>query len=131
VHFPHWLKTYDFQRTFIANAKFMSSPYKSLSKVNTDYFIAFPSLHIALPIIVAWFMRRWKRIVLCLVVYDIVLIPAILLLEWHYVIDLLGGIAVAVIAISVNRFPDEPYEQKQSGARQGADVLKTEPALSP
>ena len=66
VHFPHWLKTYDFQRTFIANAKLMSSQYKSLSKVNTDYFIAFPSLHIALPIIVLWFMRRWRRIVICL-----------------------------------------------------------------
>jgi hypothetical protein len=130
VHFPHWLKTYDFQRTFIANAKVMSSPYKSLSTVNTDYFIAFPSLHIALPVIVLWFMRRWKRIVFFLVAYDIVLIPAILLLEWHYVIDLLGGIAVALIAILLNHFPDEPSEQEQSGARRSADILKTEPALS-
>jgi PAP2 superfamily len=130
AHFPHWLKTYDFQRTFIANAKLMSSPYKSLSKVNTDYFIAFPSLHVALPIIVLWFMRRWKRVVLCLVAYDIILIPAILLLEWHYVVDLLGGIAVALIAILVNHFSDEPSKQKQAAARPSADVLKTEPALS-
>lgn len=130
VHFPHWLKTYEFQRTFITNAKLMSTQYKSFTKVNTDYFIAFPSLHIALPVIVLWFMRRWKRIVLCLVVYDIVLIPAILLLEWHYVVDLLGGIAVALIAISVNHFPDERFKQEQAEERLIGDSLQTEPALS-
>ncbi|MGH9516518.1 MAG: phosphatase PAP2 family protein [Terriglobales bacterium] len=130
IHFPHWLKTYDFQRTFMANAKFMSSRYKSMGRVGSDYFIAFPSLHIALTIIVLWFMRRWKRIVLCLVVYDIILIPAILLLEWHYIIDLLGGVGVALIAIFINHFPDERSKQDQSGARLSTDVLKTEPSLS-
>jgi hypothetical protein len=121
IHFPHWLKTFDFQKTFIANAKLMSTPNKSLSKVNTDYFIAFPSLHIALPIIVLWFMRHWKRIVLCLVVYDMILIPAILLLEWHYVVDLLGGIAVAFIAIFINRFPKNDRAHGLS-----TDVLKNQ-----
>ena len=130
VHFPHWLKTYDFQRTFIANAKLMSSQYKSLSKVNTDYFIAFPSLHIALPIIVLWFMRRWRRIVICLVAYDIILIPAILLLEWHYVVDLLGGISVAVIAIFLNRLPDRLPVDDPCGGLPTARVLKTELAPS-
>lgn len=130
AHFPHWLKTYDFQRTFIANAKLMSSQYKSLSKVNTDYFIAFPSLHIALPVIVLWYLRRWKRIVLCLIAYDIILIPAIILLEWHYVVDLLGGIAVALIAILVNHFPDERSQQEQSETRARVEALKAEPALS-
>ena len=130
VHFPHWLKTYEFQRTFIANAKLMSTQYKSLSKVNTDYFIAFPSLHIALPIIVLWFMRRWKRVVFCLVAYDILLIPAILLLEWHYLIDLLGGAVVAVIAIIINRSPNGTLEKGSVTTRPSADALKTEPALS-
>ena len=32
-----------------------------------------------------------------------VLIPVILLLEWHYVVDLFGGILVAVLAIVLNR----------------------------
>ena len=130
VHFPHWLKTYDFQRTFIANAKLLSSQYKGFSRVNTDYFIAFPSLHIALPVIVLWFMRRWKRIVLCLVLYDIILIPAILLLEWHYVVDLMGGIAVAVIAILANGVRGDFSIDEQFGASPTANVLKTEPALS-
>jgi hypothetical protein len=37
--------------------------------------------------------------------YDVVLIPAILLLEWHYVVDLLGGVVVAALAIALNRGP--------------------------
>lgn len=130
LHFPHWLKTYDFQRTFIANATFMSSQHKRGSQVGTDYFIAFPSLHIALPIIVLWFMRRWKRIVFCLVAYDIVLIPAILLLEWHYVVDLLGGVVVGVIAIIINRSPNGAHYKESIRTRPSADVLKTEPVSS-
>jgi hypothetical protein len=129
VHFPHWLKTYDFQRTFIANAKLMLG-HKGPLQVNTDYFIAFPSLHIALPIIVLWFMRRWKPIVWCLVALDVVLVPAILVLEWHYVVDLLGGIVVAITAIFLNHFPDAPSEHKQVGAQSSAEALRNEPALS-
>jgi hypothetical protein len=102
THFPQWLSTYASQQGEIWKAKLLSSPYRGLSKVDTDYFIAFPCLHLAQPLIVLWFMRRWKRIVLCLVAYDLILVPAILLLEWHYVIDLLGGVVVAVIAILLN-----------------------------
>jgi hypothetical protein len=102
VHFPQWLVTYSSQQNLISNVKFLAGPSKALGQVNTDYFIAFPSLHIALPIIVLWFMRRWKRIVWFLVAFDIVLVPAILLLEWHYLVDLIGGAAVAAIAIWIN-----------------------------
>lgn len=116
VHFPRWLITYGSQQNLISNVKFMASRYKGLSQVNTDYFIAFPSLHIALPIIVLWFMRRWKRIVYFLVAFDIVLIPAILLLEWHYIVDLIGGAAVAAMAIWIN----DP--SKQSTTREQRDV---------
>jgi hypothetical protein len=75
---------------------------RSLSQVDTDYFVAFPCLHIAQPLIVIWFLRRWKRIVIFLIAYDLLLIPSILLLEWHYVVDLIGGVAVASMAIWLN-----------------------------
>jgi hypothetical protein len=76
---------------------------RSLSQVDTDYFVAFPCLHIAQPLIVAWFLRKWKRIVVFLLAYDALLIPAILLLEWHYFVDIVGGVAVAALAIALNR----------------------------
>lgn len=99
MHFPQSLKSFGFQQNLMANAKLLASGSKGLGRVNTDYFIAFPSLHIADPLIVLWFMRPWKRIVYCLAIYDLALIPSILFLEWHYVVDLIGGAAVAIVAL--------------------------------
>ncbi len=68
--------------------------------VSQDYFISFPSLHVALPIIALWFIRPWKRIAyLLLAGYVFLMLPAILLLEWHYVVDFFGGFAAASLAI--------------------------------
>jgi hypothetical protein len=113
AHFPQWLVTYGTQQNLVSNVKFLAGQYKGLGQVNTDYFIAFPSLHIALTIMVLWFMRRWKRIVWVLIAYDVVLVPAILLLEWHYVVDLIGGAAVAAIAIWINNPSEKPAVREQ------------------
>jgi len=68
--------------------------------VSQDYFISFPSLHVALPIIGLWFIRPWKRIAYMLLAgYVFLMLPAILLLEWHYVVDFFGGFAAASLAI--------------------------------
>ncbi len=96
--FPHSLATYGFQKIFVAKAHgfwMRQMPFR----VDTDYYIAFPSMHIAQPLIALWFLRRWKRIAFVLLAYDLVLIGAILLLEWHYLVDLIGGILIAVLAI--------------------------------
>jgi PAP2 superfamily len=70
-------------------------------KVEGDYNIAFPSMHIALAVMAWWFCREWKRIARVLFVYNVALIFAILLLEWHYFVDLPSGIAIAVLAIAI------------------------------
>jgi hypothetical protein len=72
-----------------------------LQIVGTDYFIALPCLHVAQPLISIWFVRQWKPIVIVLAVYCVALFPSIVLLEQHYVIDLIGGVAVAVIVIAM------------------------------
>ncbi len=69
--------------------------------VGADYFIALPCMHIVQPLIVLWYLRRWKRIVVALAAYDCMLVAAILLLQEHYVVDLLAGLAVAVAAIAL------------------------------
>lgn len=69
--------------------------------IGLDFFIGLPSLHAAIPIIAMWYLRKWRRIVWLLGAYYIVLIPAILLLEEHYVIDLVGGVALAILAIAI------------------------------
>jgi PAP2 superfamily len=99
--FPQFLRTYGAQMGMVAKAHLLATN-RSLSQVDTDYFVAFPCLHIAQPLIVIWFLRRWKGIVIFLIAYDFLLIPSILLLEWHYVVDLIGGVAVAWLAIWLN-----------------------------
>jgi hypothetical protein len=69
--------------------------------IDTEYYIAFPCMHIAQPFVVLWFVRRWRRIVLTLLVIDAILVAAIVLLEWHYVADLFGGIIVSIMAIAM------------------------------
>jgi PAP2 superfamily protein len=70
--------------------------------VDPDYFIAFPCMHIALPFIAWWFCRQWKRIGRAIFVYNMVLIPTILLLEFHYLADILGGLIVAALAVFIS-----------------------------
>jgi hypothetical protein len=99
--FPQSLRTYGAQLG-MATKVHMLATNRSLIRVDTDYFIAFPCLHIAQPLVVAWYLRKWKRMLAFLIAYDVVLIPAILLLEWHYVADIFGGLAVGVLAIFLN-----------------------------
>ena len=69
--------------------------------IGTDYFIALPCLHVTQPLIALWFVRQWRRVMVALVAYCLILFPSIVLLEQHYVIDLIGGVAVAIIAITM------------------------------
>jgi membrane-associated phospholipid phosphatase len=72
-----------------------------IHRISTDYFIGFPCMHIAQPLIVMWFLRRWKRMLIVLCAYDALLIVSILLLEWHYLVDIIGGVLVAAISIAI------------------------------
>jgi len=100
-HFSHLPATNAsiIQRIFVARMTTLRSAFAL--NVEADYNIAFPCMHIALAVIAWWFCREWKRIAGVLFVYNVVLIPSILLLEWHYVVDVLGGIAVASLAIAI------------------------------
>lgn len=97
--FPNSPWFYNGQRPLLDAFRAQQRP----SLIGLDYFIAFPCMHLTQPIIVLWYLRRWKRMVATLVAFDLLLIPAILLLEQHYVIDLLGGAAVAILALCMVR----------------------------
>ena len=96
--FPVSLKTYAVQKASIANSQALWN-HSRISKISTDYYIAFPCMHIAQPLVVMWFLRPWKRVVTALAVYDLLLLVAIVLLEWHYLVDIIGGVVVASLAI--------------------------------
>ena len=48
-------------------------------------------------------LRKWHRMAVILMAYDLLLVTAIVALEWHYLVDLVGGVVVAILAVQVNR----------------------------
>jgi hypothetical protein len=105
---PRSLATYKVQESLCRRAMALWV-HKAVHGVTADYYIGFPSMHVALSIIALWFFRPWKRIVAVLLVCDVLLLAAVVLLEWHYFVDLLGGVLVAGLAIAmVNRRGREP-----------------------
>ncbi len=101
ARFPPSLQSYTIQKTLIPHALALWN-HQPISKISTDYFIAFPCMHIVQPIIVLWFLRRWRRVVIILAFYDLLLIAAILMLEMHYVIDIIAALPVAALAIAIS-----------------------------
>ena len=97
---PGMLQTWSIQDALIAHAQALWN-HVPIHHISTDYFIAFPCMHIAQPLIVMWFLRRWKRMLIALSVYNTVLIVAILFLEWHYLVDIIGGALVAGASIAI------------------------------
>jgi hypothetical protein len=86
------------QKILVANAQYLWSG-GAVKYIPIGYYVAFPSLHIAQPLIALWFVRRWKRIAFVLAIYDTLLVAAIIVPEWHYFVDLIGGVGVAGLAI--------------------------------
>ena len=98
--FPAALQSYHIQKTLIAHA-LARWHHEPLVRISTDYYIGLPCMHIAQPLVVMWFLRRWRRMVIALAAYDFFLMAAVILLEWHYVIDIIAGIFVAALAIAI------------------------------
>jgi PAP2 superfamily len=99
--FPASLQSYTIQKTLIPHALALWH-HQPIKRISTDYFIAFPCMHIVQPMIVLWFLRRWRMMVVALVAYDGLLIAAILMLEMHYVIDIIAALPVAALAIAIS-----------------------------
>jgi hypothetical protein len=102
--FPASLQCYNLQKTLIQHALALWQ-HQPISRISTDYFIAMPCMHIVQPLIVLWFLRGYKRMVVALAAYDLVLVAAILMLEQHYVIDIIVAVPVAALAIAITGGP--------------------------
>ncbi len=102
--FPASLQSYNIQKTLIAHAlsRWNHSP---ITRIPTDYYIGLPCMHIAQPLVVLWFVRRRRRMLIALAAYDVLLTAAVVLLEWHYVADIAAGILVAALGIAITGGP--------------------------
>jgi hypothetical protein len=97
---PQGLTSYWIQKGLLTYLRLLAQ-HGPIDSIGTGYYIAFPCMHIVQPVILVWFLRRWKRLFVGLVIYSLFLMVSIVMLEFHYVIDLFGGIAVALLAILI------------------------------
>ena len=74
------------------------------SVIGFDYFIGFPSLHMGMVVVAWWFLREWRIPKIIASLYLILVVPCVLLVGWHYVVDVIGGVAVAAASIAIARF---------------------------
>jgi hypothetical protein len=92
---PAWM--IEFQENYVRTA---TARFHGLrSPIGPEYYISFPCMHIAQPLIAMWYLRRFRRVLTVLVPVNVVLALSIVLLEWHYAIDLVGGALVAAVSI--------------------------------
>jgi hypothetical protein len=115
VELPASLKSYTIQRTLIPHALALWH-HQPISRISTDYFIAFPCMHIVQPLIVLWFLRPWRRVVIALAAYDVLIVIAVIVLEMHYVIDVLVGLLVAAVAVTITAGPLQSQMPRASNA---------------
>jgi len=107
--------------------------HQHLSTAGVHYYIAFPCMHLAQPIIMFWYLREWKRLAALLLVFDLALIPSILLLEQHYLVDLIGAVVVALAAIlmthsGLSGFGESPAQVSSKAAGSDEDEFGRRPA---
>jgi hypothetical protein len=98
---PLGMTVYETQRIFLESLNQLRL-FHAKDFIGMDYFIGLPSMHVVQPIIVLWFLRRWKRMIIALIAFDVLLVLAILLLEQHYLVDLIAAVPVAASAIAIS-----------------------------
>jgi len=99
AQFPTYLTAYVFQTTGMPNLQAIAQHRSRY--LASGYYIAFPSMHIGLPMIAMWYLRRWRIVFWLLAAYNCIVVFAIVILEWHYVLDIPGGIAVGALALAI------------------------------
>jgi len=109
--FPESAVLYNVQKADVDKPRLLFSR-AGIPSIDTDYYISLPCLHIALPLIMLWFVRNWRRMFAVLLVYDAILFISIILLEQHYLIDLIAGMIAAAVAIALVQSPEKETEKR-------------------
>jgi hypothetical protein len=104
--YPRYLTSFAFQQAGIAGLDAIGR--HQVQNLGSGYYIAFPSMHIGLPLIAAWFCRPWRPVFWLLVGYTCLAAISVVFLEWHYAVDVLGGVGTAAVAIVVAAVPKRP-----------------------
>jgi len=125
--FPTILKSYSIQQSLLDQAQ-QTWRHSSTLLVSGGYYISFPCMHVVKPTVALWYLRGHRTIAWLLAAYLLVLPIAIILLEWHYFVDILVGFAISVLAIIVSDPCAKRYMQRAvSGMSRDLNVKAAAP----
>jgi hypothetical protein len=90
------------QKLLLHTQEVQSNPATAVI-VPWKYIAAFPSIHFSHVLILTWFMRYCRLTFVLYSVFTVLTGIATIYLAWHYVADLAGGAAVAILALALMR----------------------------
>ncbi len=96
--FPRTLASYGIQLRMLEQGELLWN-HADMLPIRGNYFIGFPCMHIVQPLIAVHFMRHRPRLCRFLIAYTLILVIAILALDWHYLVDVIGGVPLAWLAL--------------------------------
>jgi hypothetical protein len=120
---PHTTMTGWWERLATDRAEFLADPADPGAFASVS---AFASLHVAFTCLIVLMLRYYglRRLSAVMAVYLVATMFATVYFGWHFVIDLPGGILVAVLAVWLGRWTIYPSGRPPRGeqARQGSDL---------
>ena len=109
-----------------------SGELRSVSLREAEGLVTFPSFHTTWAILLAAAFWHRKRLFIPFALLNGVVIAGTLTTGWHYFVDVLGGVAVAVVTILLSRrlrrwidAGEQRTERQQTGERQKAGKQRT------
>ena len=90
-----------------------------LTAIGPEYYIALPSMHFVQSLIALWFLRRRRRLLILTIAFNVLLVPAILLLENHYLVDLIAAVPVAALAVVISGRDKPPVQPQKPSFERG------------
>jgi len=121
IYYPDSLRV-EYQQTMAYHAMqamakgFQSVKQQSPNYTELGYFVAFPSLHVAVAVVIQYFLRNYKIHFWIFLPICLAVIVSIFYLGFHYFIDAPAGVLLAFAIIFLLRCTGQGWQKKQSGS---------------
>ena len=104
----------------------------TVSEIRTwNYIACMPSLHVTHELIMLYYSRASRLAFLLSATFTALTLPAVLILGWHYLLDLFAGAAVAAIVIAVARWQSRALLPAYFASAEDLAPLPPKPVIAP
>ncbi len=100
-----------------------------VSMNNLEGLVTFPSFHTTWALLIAYSLRHYRRLFLPMLLLNIGVAISTVTTGWHYGIDVIGGLLVAVLAVLITRFAAR-WLHEDAAEPQIPQLLVAEPVMA-